>query len=204
MDEPLSPVNISIYVFKEGLLSWFGHNLRLRVTPKSVSILGGTDSSPAVESIRATVDPNDIEVVSAIKGVTAATDRDWGALQEDPAALRDKDRVDILQNLREKVLKVKENPEISFVSTRVEPSTVYGTLFLNGRSMDVYCSRSFERQQGSSTMAEVVRCPIDQRRWGIQPFAAVGGGLKIQPVVVVEARRELPSSEGMSESSNDP
>ena len=103
-------------------------------------------------------------------------------------ALSDKDRKDIKENIDKKVLKTDKFPDITFQSSRVESkgadkATVHGDLTIMGTarpaSMDITVSGS----KATGTMT------VRQSDWGIKPFSALMGALKLadQLTLAVEA-----------------
>lgn len=160
--------DVLVFTFKEGLLSAVAHDLKIRVTRFTI------DVDPATNAITATFDPASLEVVSAMKNG-----------QEAPGALGDSDRRKIEENIRSDVLHVKKHPEVRFSSTSVEEDgsgyRVRGQLTLHGRTREIaFTSRS----DGEGQVAEV---KIHQPDFGIEPYSAMLGTLKIKPDVLVRA-----------------
>lgn len=159
--------DVLVFTFKEGLLSAVAHDLKIRVTRFSI------DVDPATNAITATFDPASLKVVCAMKSG-----------QEAHGALSESDRRKIEGNIRDDVLQSKRYPEIRFASTGVEESDgtgyrVRGQLTLHGRTRDV----AFEsRSDGEGQVAEV---RIHQPDFGIEPYSAMLGTLKIKPDVLV-------------------
>lgn len=160
--------DVLVFTFKEGLLSAVAHDLKIRVTKFSVSV------DEATNAIDATFDATSLRVVTAMKDGHDAR----GALSEG-------DKKKIEENLAGDVLRVKKFPSIRFVSTSVqedESGTGYrvrGKLTLCGQTQEVsFVSRS----DGEGQVAEI---DLHQPTWGIQPFSAMLGTLKIKPNVKV-------------------
>ena len=156
---------IRVYTYKEGLLSAVAHDLQIRATRFEIHIDG--------DQIRAEIDPSSLEVVSAMKN---------GSL--DASALKASDKQEIAGNIRDDVLHVSTYPGIRFESTRIEPATLSGRLTLHGTTREV---RLALRDAPGRRIAEV---RLDQREYGIKPYAAMLGALKVAPVLKVEV--ELP------------
>ncbi|MCA9710844.1 MAG: YceI family protein, partial [Myxococcales bacterium] len=72
------------------------------------------------------------------------------------------------------------HPDIRFTATAVAGGVVSGLLSLNGAARPVRLP--FSVRDGVAT-AEL---RVDQRDWGIKPFRALMGALKVQPVVRIE------------------
>jgi polyisoprenoid-binding protein YceI len=99
--------------------------------------------------------------------------------REEPAALSERDRRDIERSCAREVLESHRFPEITFTSSEVRPGTVRGTLSLHGRELTG--EFAIERVQDRA-VAEV---EIDVRRFGIRPFTAMLGALRVSPMVRV-------------------
>ena len=105
--------------------------------------------------------------------------------------LTDSDRADIKDTFTRKVLRTAEHPTISFRSTRVEGTpdsfTVDGDLTIMGVTQPValWCAMGDGRVRGSTT--------VQQSRWGIKPYSAFLGALKVRDEVEVEFDLESPA-----------
>ncbi|KAB2368247.1 YceI family protein [Actinomadura montaniterrae] len=95
--------------------------------------------------------------------------------------LSDKDRLDIADNLR-KVLEARHHPEITFVSTAIdaEAGEIEGDLTIMGRTKPVRVRAEIDgdRLRGGLT--------VQQTRWGVKPFSAFFGALRLADEVEVE------------------
>lgn len=160
-------VELQVFTFKEGLLSAVAHDLQIRASRVTVRIDG--------EAISVEVDPTGLEVVCAMK-----------AGRPDHGTLSAANKAEIQQNLRRDVLDVRRFPVISFVSTRLEPGALTGRLSLHGQTRDVRLTLS---DAGGRRTAEL---SLDQRDYGITPFKAMMGALKVQPVLRVVASLPWP------------
>jgi YceI-like domain len=164
-----APPSASIRVLteKDGLLSAVAHDLELEVTDFTVS----ADD----RAVSATVWPGSLRVLHALKNGRPTT------------ALSDKDKADIQTNLARHVLDPART--ITFVSSSVVKDgggglRVGGTLTLNGVARVLSCQA---RVQGDRLVAEL---PLHQPDFGIRPFSAMMGTMKVKPTVVV--RVDLP------------
>lgn len=155
-----------VYTFKEGLMSAIGHDVKLTVGKFTIDVQDG--------KVTATFDPASLTVVCAMKdGV------------ENPKALSDKDRKTIEGYVKDDVLHARRYPRITFAATGITPNdddgyTVEGQLELHGRSRVV---------QGQAVLRGevwVTRIRLNQPDFGITPFRAMLGTLRIQPRVDVE------------------
>ncbi len=155
-----------VFSYKEGLLSAVAHDLKLIV---------GTFTIEA-EGDRIT---GDFEAAS-VRVLTAMKD---GA--EQSGSMSDSMKVDIEKNLQRDVLDSRKFPAIRFEATSVTPSSVEGRLTLHGTTRSISGKRV---DAGGKRIAEF---RLDQRDFGIKPFSAMLGTLKIKPEVLV--RVSLPA-----------
>jgi hypothetical protein len=153
-----------VFTFKEGLLSRVAHDLELEVQRFSVSIEG--------QQVRATFDPASLRVLHALHD---------GAPR--PGALSARDRAKIEETIRDEVLAVRRHPEVRF-EAEARGEALVGTLTLLGRTRPLSAALSTE---GASRIAEAT---LHQPDWGITPYSAMLGTLKVRPDVRV--RVELP------------
>ena len=157
-----------VFTYKEGLLSAVGHDVKLTVGKFSITAEDGR--------IKGTFDPSSLTVVSAMKdGV------------ENRGALSEKDRKTIEGYVKEDVLHARRYPRIVFSTSQIEPDdddgwTFEGQLELHGRT------RSVRGRATGSGDAWVSRVSLHQPDFGITPFSAMFGTLRIQPRVDVEIR----------------
>jgi hypothetical protein len=155
-----------VLTFKEGILSAVAHDLEIRVERLEVTI----DDAPL--SVRARLEAGSLRVVTAVKD---------GVPQR--AALSAADRAKIEETLATEVLHAQKHPDIAFASTSVAVSRegylIAGTLTLHGLARPI----SFvARERGDKLVAEV---RLHQPDFGIKPYSAMLGSLKVKPEVVV-------------------
>jgi polyisoprenoid-binding protein YceI len=163
---------VHVLVFREGLLSGFGHDLELAVTRFDVRV------DEAARRVDASFDAASLRVLRALRdGV------------ELPGGLSDADRRTIEDSVRRDVLAAGRFPEIGFRSTRVVDAAdgfdVAGRLKLHGVERDVAVPL---RRAGDRWTAEV---GLRQPDFGIAPYSAFLGALRVKPDVVV--RLSLPA-----------
>jgi hypothetical protein len=151
-----STADCTVLTFKEGLLSAVAHDLEIRVEKFSVEI------DDATRAIEARFDARSLRVVRAIGGNVS-----------------EKDRAKIEGNIVTEVLRADRFGEIRFRSTKVEDDRVEGVLTLCGRDKTLVIP---VREQGGSWVAEV---RLHQPDFGIKPYTAMLGTLRIQPDVTV-------------------
>ncbi len=151
---------VLVFTFKEGLLSAVAHDLKLTVKRFSIE----------VDGVKATgeFEAGSLAVVTAMK--------DGG---ETPGALPAFAAGEIEKNAHGDVLDARRFPTIRFETTEVTPSTVAGRLTLHGVSKDLRGTRTTHDGK------DVAEFEFDQRDFGIKPFSAMLGTLKIKPRIKV-------------------
>lgn len=154
---------IHIYTFKEGLLSKLAHDLRLTLTRFTIDARG--------TEISARFEPGSLRIDGAMKD---------GKL--DRAELSESDRQKIHDNIMRDVLRASEFGEIRFVgrtSSREPPFTISGDLTMCGATHPVSLMLLL---RGQRLVADVEIVPSV---WGVKPFRALGGTLRVQDRVIV-------------------
>jgi polyisoprenoid-binding protein YceI len=158
--------NAECFVFtsKEGLLSKAAHDLKIRVEQFEIRV---EDTSRAIE---ATFDASSLRLVSAQLD---------GEEEELPATDIEK----IHHHIVKDVLHSKEFPEVRFVSSSVEAADdgfrVHGALTLHGQTRPLSADI---RAEGDRWVTDV---PLRQPDFGIKPFRAFLGTIRIKPEVQV-------------------
>lgn len=113
-------------------------------------------------------------------GVTV--DLDAGSLRVTTEAVKESDRKDIEKNT-EKTLEVRKYPKIQFRSASVvrdgDRARIEGDLTLHGVTSPISVEA---RDDGQHWNAKII---LDQREFGIKPFSAMLGALKVKPEVEV-------------------
>lgn len=160
-------VECLVFTFKEGLLSAVAHDLKLKATAASLTVSGG------VVSLR--VEAASLRVVCARQGD-----------QDAPGVLSDKDRAKIEKNICEDVLDARRFADVTFRSTKAEARGegwwVEGDLSLHGVTRRISAE---VKRQGAHWVAEV---SLHQPDYGIKPYSAMLGALKVQAGVKVVVR----------------
>lgn len=156
-----------VFTEKEGLLSAIAHDLRLRVARWSAEW-----SETGAAKIVATFDAASLEVETAMKAGAPSL-----------GALSDKDKRTIEGNIVSDVLHSKRFPEIRFESTEVvadgEGYRIKGDLTLHGQTREI---GAVVRAVGKLFISEVT---LSQPDFGITPYRAMMGTLKVRPEVRV-------------------
>ncbi|MBF0216361.1 MAG: YceI family protein [Candidatus Omnitrophica bacterium] len=170
-----SNAECSVLTFKDGLLSAVAHDLKIKVSKFEIATrlsVSGNDMSEWDISIKAVFDAASLKTVSAMKGG-----------KEFNGALSASDRADIEKNIAVSVLKSDEFPKIRFSSSDVSGDLntlrIKGKLTLCGVTRTIGFSAV---RQKSNYVAEV---DLDQRDFGIKPFSALMGTMKVKPVIKV-------------------
>ncbi len=163
-----------VFTYKEGLLSAIAHDLEIRVERFDV------DVDEAALAVRARFDPASLRVVTALRE---------GAPM--PGALSNADKSKIEQNIRDDALETREHAEIRFVSSAItregKGARIAGDLTLHGKTRPVTLEA---RAEGDRLVAEV---RLHQPDFGIKPYSAMLGALKIKPGVLVRCALPLAS-----------
>lgn len=152
---------VHVFTYKEGLLSAVAHDLRLTARGFHVVLDG--------DSVHATFPVEQFKIDGAIRD---------GRL--DDRALKPKHRREIRDTmLGRKILKARAHPEVIFRGRRAG-MRVLGDLLLAGRSapIDMTVTQLEDRFKG--------RIELTPTRWGIAPYSAMFGALKLQDRVVVD------------------
>lgn len=160
--------DVWLYVYRTGLLSALGHDLRLSLRRFQIRYGDG--------EVGARFWPESIEVD--------------GALQEDGSIDRGElsasDREEIKGNVEEDILETGAHPEIRFDGEYEESeSGVYevgGELEIVGVRESI---RTTVRLDGDQFRTELEITPSD---WGIEPYTALFGSLKVQDRLEIELR----------------
>lgn len=170
----LGPDNatLSVRTQKGGAASKAGHNLLIEVTSWSATLDVGADQRPA--SIELTADSTTMKILEGTGGVMA---------------LGDNDKAGIAQTINDEVLK---GTKIEFRSSTVDASDadhfrVRGELDLAGKRLPL----EFELTVGAdgSLTGNAI---IKQSKWGIKPYSALFGTLKVLDEVTVEIAAKVP------------
>lgn len=156
-----------LYVYREGLLSPIGHDLKLQVSGFIIEL------DEHRQSLRAEFRADSLQVVGAIKNDVL-----------DDAELSAHDKREIEENVREEVLEARQYPDISFRSTEIMRTgasyRIVGELDLRGVKKEL----QFTTQQRSGRM--LTELTIHQPDFHITPYRALLGALRVKPDVRVE------------------
>ncbi len=156
-----------VFTFKDGLLSKVAHDLEIQITRFSVEV------DPSTAKLSAEFDPRSLKVVGAVRDGKV-----------DPNALSDADKAKIAVQIQKEVLGVDQYAHITFSSKKIErrPDGGYGIegdLLLHGTTRVITAQTHLEAGQ------QVALVELDQLDYGIVPFKAMMGTLKVKPIVRV-------------------
>jgi polyisoprenoid-binding protein YceI len=161
---------------RAGLGMKAGHDLLIEVTRWTGTATVDT-ADLAGSRVRVEIDANSFELREEIGGLIP---------------LSAADHAEIKRNIREKVLDTVRYPTITFQSTRITRSarsfTAEGDLTIAGvtRSVTVEADIAGDRAHGTAT--------IVQSRWGIKPYSALLGALKVKDEVEIELEVNMASA----------
>jgi hypothetical protein len=164
-----------VFTYKAGLLSGVAHDLKLRVDQFEIVV----DD----QGVHARFDASSLRVVCArVAG------------RDDPGALSGKDRREIEATIVRDVLDAGRHPAIEFRSNSVAPTDVAppemqieGILSIRGRerALNLLVRREADRA--------VVEATLHQPDFGIRPYTAMLGALRIKPDVAVRVSAPWPA-----------
>jgi len=164
--------SIEVFTFREGALSALGHDLQLRASGFDIDVLA--------DSVTARVDASTLRVVGAIRGGIPVG-----------GTLSARDKAEIERNCSREVLEAHEHPEATFASSEVKQTeggwSVRGTLTIHGVARE----GTFDvlRKDGKA----VARIDIDLRSFGMKPYSAMLGALRVKPHVLVVVETPAPA-----------
>lgn len=163
---------------RTGLGARAGHDLTIEATRWAGDVTVNT-ADLAQSSVRVDVDVDSWEVREGVGGVKP---------------LSDSDRAQIKRISRDEVLRAAEHPQIMFRSTRVagslESFVIDGDLTIGGMTRPVTVRGTLSTDGRVRATANVV-----QTQWGIKPYSALLGTLKVADEVVVEVDAMLVPAE---------
>lgn len=167
---------IVLTTLRDGLASQAGHDLTIEPTSWSGELVVGDDLAPASLDVR--IDMSSLVVREGTGGLKPLTDRDK---REIAATAR-------------KVLSVGSYPEASFSATSFQQAShgggvITGTLTLAGRSRPLRLEVRPRPPDGYRATASVV-----QTEFGIRPYSAFLGSLKVRDAVGVQVDVSLPQA----------
>ena len=159
-----SSADCFVFVYKDGLFQAVGHDLKIRVADFTI------DSDEATERISARFNPRSLRAECAVQRGIDRND-----------LLSGKDKEEINDHIVRDVLEAHKYDEIAFTSrfvTREEDRVlITGELFLHGMKKEITV---LSHRKDGKPIAETT---VSQPDFGIRPFSAFFGMLKIAPSV---------------------
>jgi hypothetical protein len=149
---------LTVQTRRGGAAAKAGHDLLLLVTRWEGELEVGDDGPTAAWL---TADSTSLRVRKAEGGMMA---------------LSDDDKANIHQTIDDEVLK---RADIAFRSTSVDGSRVHGELTIGSTTKPI----AFDLAAGDGTVSATV--DVTQSEWGVKPYSALFGALKVHDVVVV-------------------
>lgn len=179
---PIGPANgrLLLRTYRTGLAARVGHDLVIEAAAWRGSVTV-PETGPGQAEVRVVVDMAALRVRDGTGGVVALAERDIREIES---------------NLR-KVLRVDTCPAATFVSTQVRSAqlaggvvqgVVQGLLTLAGASAPLELAVTLTGDATARATGSVV-----QTRWGIKPYTAMLGALKLRDAVDVEAEVRIGS-----------
>jgi len=165
---------ITLRTFRDGLVAQAGHDLTIEAVRWSGELVMAPDLTP--ESLTVSIDLGALVVRAGTGGIKPLTERD---------------KREIAVTAR-KVLSADRYPEATFAATSFEPGadhaggTIVGTLTLAGRSQPQRLQVT-EAAPGQYRATTTIR----QTSFGIKPYSAFLGSLKVADAVEFEAEVDL-------------
>ncbi len=163
---------LQVRTYREGVARRVGHDLIIDVGQWGATAEVQKDGT--LSAVQLDADPRSLQVRDGLNGIKPLTDRDRG---------------DIGKTINEKILAGRP---ISFRSTAVEPGTraltVRGELELAGAKRPT----SFELTMGADGRVSGT-LPLTQSEWGIKPYRAMMGALKVRDTIEIVLDVSLPS-----------
>ncbi len=160
---------VLVNVYKDGVAAKMGHDLTLEATSWSGTADINPDD-PSSSSLQVTIPISSLEVIEGKGGAKA---------------LSEGDKRDIKKN----IAKSLGSGEISFQSDSVSGSSVKGNLTIGGKSAPVTLNLNVD-DSGHATATTSFK----QTDFGIKPFSAMMGALKVKDSVDVSVDLQLPTA----------
>jgi polyisoprenoid-binding protein YceI len=161
---------VRVKTYREGMAQAVGHDLVLDVTQWQATVTVADDGTAAITF---DVDPRSLRVREGLRGVKP---------------LSDKDRAEIVKNIDDKILQGKPISYRSRSATAEDGGTVTvtGDLTLGGTTRE----EKFALQSGDGRIAGTLS--VNQSDYGIKPYRAMLGALKVRDGVEIVIDVRLP------------
>lgn len=148
---------------REGFAAGVGHDLTIEMAKWSGSLRIGAE--PSASELTVTVEMGSMRIVEGTGGLKP---------------LSELEKSEILRNVR-KILSVDRYAKGTFVADKISDDEVEGTLSLMGRSHRLRLEYRLDGERYRATGT------VRQTNYGIKPYSAFFGALKLADAVLVEA-----------------
>ncbi len=162
---------VLVNVYKDGVAAKMGHDLTLEASSWSGKADINPDD-PSSSSISVTIDPRSLEVLEGKGGAKP---------------LSEGDKRDIKKNITDKVLTSRS--DITFESTGVSGESVKGNLTINGKTQPVTLNLTVDDSGRAHATTS-----FNQTQFGLKPFSAMLGALKVKDGVDITIDLQLPTA----------
>jgi polyisoprenoid-binding protein YceI len=162
-----------VNVYKDGVAAKMGHDLTLEATSWNGKADINTDD-PGSSSVQVSIDAGSLEVLEGKGGAKP---------------LSDSDKKDIKKNINDKCLNTSRYGQITFESTAVSGSSLKGDLTINGQSRPVTLDLLVDDNGHVKATTS-----FQQSQFGIKPFSAMLGALKVKDNVDITIDLQLPTA----------
>jgi hypothetical protein len=156
-----STAEVLVFTFKEGMLSAVAHDLKLKVMKFTLEL------DLAAGHTKGEFDAGSLKLICPMKDG-----------QDNPSALPSILHPQVQENIMTAV-DAKKHPRIAYEATTISDTEVAGTLTLHSKT------RPLRGKRHDTATHIVAEFRFDQRDFGIKPFSAMLGTLKVKPEVVV-------------------
>lgn len=165
-----------VRTYRTGLGSRAGHDLVIEVSAWRGRLTIAPGETQASGELTADVDS--FTVVEGRGGVKPLTDSD---------------RADIRSTIRQKILDAARHPTIEFrsdsVSGPADDATVRGQLTIRGTTRPISLTAALQDGEGGTRLR--ARAEVTQSDWGVKPYSAFLGALKLRDSVEIEVDAAL-------------
>ncbi len=167
--------SLRVRTTKAGMGAKLAHDLTLEAKAWSASVTFDA-ADPTGSSVNLTLDPTSLEVIEFSGGIKP---------------LSDGDRKEIAKNINDKALQTKKYPEIVFRSTSI--SGQGSSFHVIGDLTIIGTTRPTTLQANVADGGQVtITGTVVQTEFGVKPYSAMLGTLKINDAVELEAIFTLP------------
>lgn len=167
---PALPLTLHVFTFKTGLFSRLAHDLRLSLGEFELALSAG-----------------DLQGWFGLRTFRVDGVMRDGRLETD--ALRDRDKTQIVDTIRGEILHTDRHPRAAYRGAlrRDGPAhwSIQGTLQLCGAEQPQPCAIELAGEQVRA------RSELVPSRYGIAPYAALGGAIRLQDRVLLAAESAL-------------